>query len=619
MRRSLLTLLVSLIAMPAFAKSLYWRTFDVTARLDSDGRLHVREQQGMVFDGDWNGGERRFNIRPGQSLDLARVVRVENGQDVPLVRGDLSQVDHWDFAGDNVVRWRSRRPSDPPFQNQQITYAIEYVLSGILQRSDGGAHLHHDFAFPDRAGVIENFTLHLDLDPAWHGLPSPYILQRRTLPAGESVIVDTTLTYTGHGSPITLKPMVTKEHATVIILLLLAAGIGLTWKFYVDNKHQGRSGPLFPIAAIDERWLNRYVFSLPPEVVGYAWDEENGAPEVAAMIARMEQEKKLHTWITHDAALIGERTVLHLKLLADWETLPAGEKELVQALFLGKTESDTDQIRAYYRTTGFRPQQLIQKSIDDALLRVPEWNGPTVVLSGFEILLLVVIVFGGYILLQASRQLWTYIFFAGAISVLGISAAIAARKRVDRTPWTPVVFAWGVIFAGAVIANATVGLAMTDFAAAAMAMISAFIAAFILLVSRSRESIAKVAFRRRLAAARQFFEKQLASPNPKLQDAWYPYLIALGLGPNVDRWFKNFSQASSGLVGGSSHTSSFGSSSSPSATSWTGGGGAFGGAGATGSWAAMSVLAGGVATPGSSGGFGGGGGGGSGGGGGGGW
>src|ERR1700719_2297164 len=180
MRRLLLVLALSLIASPAFAKSLYWRTFDVKARLDSDGRLHVREQQGIVFDGDWNGGERRFNIRPGQSLDLERVLRVENGQDMPMTRGDLSQVDHWDFVGDNVVRWRSRRPSDPPFQNREIDYAIEYVLSGILQKSDRGARLHHDFAFPDRAGVIQNFSLRLDLDPAWRGLINPYVLQRQT-------------------------------------------------------------------------------------------------------------------------------------------------------------------------------------------------------------------------------------------------------------------------------------------------------------------------------------------------------------------------------------------------------------------------------------------------------
>ncbi len=49
MRRSLLVVLCALIVSPVFAKSLHWRTFDVAARLDADGRLHVREQQGIVF------------------------------------------------------------------------------------------------------------------------------------------------------------------------------------------------------------------------------------------------------------------------------------------------------------------------------------------------------------------------------------------------------------------------------------------------------------------------------------------------------------------------------------------------------------------------------------------
>lgn len=102
-----------------------------------------------------------------------------------------------------------------------------------------------------------------------------------------------------------------------------------------------------------------------------------------------------------------------------------------------------------------------------------------------------------------------------------------------------------------------------------------------------------------------------------LEDSWYPYLLAYGLGPEVDRWFRAFG----GI--GQSHlrTSSFGSSGSQS-TGFTCGGGTFGGAGASASWgAAISSIAGGVPTPGSSGsgGGGGGGGGGSGGGGGGGW
>ena len=59
-----------------WARSLYWQDMKVTATLDNDGRLHVLEQQTMAFTGAWNGGERRFNLRPGQRLDLHNIYRI---------------------------------------------------------------------------------------------------------------------------------------------------------------------------------------------------------------------------------------------------------------------------------------------------------------------------------------------------------------------------------------------------------------------------------------------------------------------------------------------------------------------------------------------------------------
>ncbi|HYR45610.1 MAG TPA: hypothetical protein VER78_01300, partial [Thermoanaerobaculia bacterium] len=141
-------------------------------------------------------------------------------------------------------------------------------------------------------------------------------------------------------------------------------------------------------------------------------------------------------------------------------------------------------------------------------------------------------------------------------------------------------------------------------------------------VAKSREGPHKIARRKILAAARRFFQRELASRQPKLSDDWFPYLVALELGNRVDRWFRAYGGTRTAVA--SSGPAAFGSSSSSSVSSgsWTGGGGSFGGAGSSGSWAiAAGALAAGVAAPGSSGGGGGGGGGGgsSGGGGGGGW
>lgn len=123
---------------------------------------------------------------------------------------------------------------------------------------------------------------------------------------------------------------------------------------------------------------------------------------------------------------------------------------------------------------------------------------------------------------------------------------------------------------------------------------------------------------------RAFFKSELAKPRPELQDAWFPYLIAFGLGSHIDKWFRAFGgavdhAAMAGAVTASNVDSRGGGS------SWTGfgGGGGFSGGGSSASFAAaVGGIAASVPSPssgGSGGGGGGGGGGSSGGGGGGGW
>jgi hypothetical protein len=60
--------LILLVGFPAYGQehSLYWRDLDVHARLDQDGRLHVTERHAIVFTGDWNGGQRQFDLSVDQ-------------------------------------------------------------------------------------------------------------------------------------------------------------------------------------------------------------------------------------------------------------------------------------------------------------------------------------------------------------------------------------------------------------------------------------------------------------------------------------------------------------------------------------------------------------------------
>ena len=63
--------------MQAAERELHWDALDVEAHLDADGVLDVIERHTMVFTGDWNGGERVFNVRPRQKLEFLGLDRID--------------------------------------------------------------------------------------------------------------------------------------------------------------------------------------------------------------------------------------------------------------------------------------------------------------------------------------------------------------------------------------------------------------------------------------------------------------------------------------------------------------------------------------------------------------
>src|SRR5262249_11702747 len=53
---------------------------------------------------------------------------------------------------------------------------------------------------------------------------------------------------------------------------------------------------------------------------------------------------------------------------------------------------------------------------------------------------------------------------------------------------------------------------------------------------KSRQGADAIAFRKRLSAGRRFFMNELEKPRPALRDSWYPWLVAFGLGRQIDYW-----------------------------------------------------------------------------------
>jgi len=589
-RRVLLLLLFA--AAPAYAKSLHWNAIDVHARLDRDGNLHVTERQELVFDGDWNGGERDFNLRPNQDVELHRITRIdEDKRRIELTEGSLDDVDRWEWASTGVVRWRSRLASDPPFANTAITYVLEYTYSGILVPVEGKRFLlDHDFGLPDRTGAVGRFRLQLALDPIW-GAGERIAIERENLQPQEQAVVERQLTYAGDWPSSVDKPLSPLVPIAAMLLFVIAVG-ALVFRFVSAERATGRFEPV-------RTHFDEALLKLDPEVAGAVWDAGVGAPEVAAVLARMTQEKKLATR-TEDGTL-------HMTLKVPRKSLQGYERELVSKLFFdGTNETDTDLVRAHYSRTGFNPAAIIREPLELKLEKLAHWKKKETRFNlAFDVTLVVVafLLLAGSAFASELDMLAALAGFVGGGLFAMIAGFLASQSSsaIDRLgvafggPGLLMSIAWLPFLVAAALAM-PVGLhAPVLFALLAWTLALTNLVLDLLKIRDTRE---KIAYRKRIAGARRWFAEQLRSPDPQLKDEWFPYALAFGLGSEVDRWFRAFGGESRDSSSASSFSSS---SSSSSSSSWTGGGGAFGGAGASGSWAiAASAMASGVSSPSSS-------------------
>jgi uncharacterized membrane protein YgcG len=614
-------------AAGASAKELHWEALEVDAVLESDGTVAISELQRMVFTGDWNGGERAFRLFAGQEVDLRRIVRIDpaTGVERELERGDLDDVDHWDWSSSSVVRWRSRRPEDPPFDRTRIDYRLDYRLTGaLLPAGERRFRLDHDYAFAQREGVIEHATVRLRLRPGWRALSElPPSWEKRNLPPGEGFVARVELEFTGEVPPSRAVAPRLSPAARWAAVGVYLGGVAyflvlLVWRERALGRFGGARG-----APVDRAWLEANVLSLAPEVVGAAWDRNVGSAEVAALLARLTSEGKLASEVRSAGKWIFRREDLHLKLLVDRGTLTDYERALIDGLFGASDTTDTQSVKERYRGTGFDPAAKIRSGIEARLGRLrgfavgspkPSWRPTALLLLGGLATL------AAAFLATPSQRGWVFGILVGFTvpwAIFGLIGALVGQGRVHR-PTAPAVFiAISVALLGAGLwgVASLPGPTGMHLAGGLLWALGLTRATFNLVTTReSPESLAR---RRELLRAREYFERELRRSTPELEDRWFPYLLAFGLAPDVDRWFRRFGGAAA--AGRTSSPSTFGGGSGSSGGGWSGGGGAFGGGGASSSWAlAATAMSAGVASPSSSS-SGGGGGGSSGGGGGGGW
>ena len=588
-------------------KTLRWTRLAVAAHLDSDGRLHVQERQSIVFNGDWNGAERDFPVSLDHEFNLDRISRIdESGGLIPLQKSDsLDGVDEFRLFG-SLLRWRSRLPDDPPFLNREITYVLAYKYGRILIPRDGSYLLDHNFGLPRLEWPIDQFSVDLSLDRVWQAVdPVPSRIERSHV-QGQNVTVTTRLRYTGASLPSAVNHGAPSWIRYALLTLLLVGTGGLGREFWRRERALGRFAPLADPASIDRQWLEKHVFSFPAEVVGAAWDDRTGAAEVAALIARLVHEKKL-------SSSVEKKNELVLTLLCPKDSFKGYEGALVKSLFIAGDTTSTSQIKKHYKSRGFDPVEKIRKPIESLIGQTAGSKGAPKIDRKWTVIGVVagviLLAFGGF---DGALNLgWA--FRSSATLVLlylaGLGGAINYRRQLSSLELRTLQFLPAVLLMLVVVADRLLlvnAVRLNSFVLAGLVCLSLALIRSLFNLAKSRDAGERLENRRRLAAGRNYFIQQLRQPNPALDDAWFPYVLAFGLAKGADRWFRKFggtTAAASRATVDSSRTGSWSSGgSSAGSGGWSGfGGGASGGAGASGAWAvAATSMASGVSSPSSS-------------------
>lgn len=585
--------------LPAQSRLLEWPRVSVTAHLDSTGALRVRETQTIRFTGDWNGGERYFELRSGQELALHSLTRLdsgETGEGRSLRAGDLSEIDEFDWTDARTLRWRGRLPEDPPFDRLLRTYTLVYTYRHLLRADDEGQYvLDHDFGIGSRMSPIEDYNLTFTMDTVWASdRTMPLRLEHVVVPADSGIVFTIPLRYLGAARPTAVFHGASRRARLAIALALGTFAVVLLVAHFVREARLGRLRRIPDHRAITPEWLEAHVLSMLPEVAGAAWDEHTAAPEVGAVLARMVQEGKLSSEVKTEKLWIFSNDILHLKLEVRRNALTESERALIDGLFKKHEDTtDTQRVRERYKKSGFNPATLIKPHLERTLeaatgAGTKTSSRLTVFLAVAAIVSMIVGAVRRPVEIPVSLLAVLLSLFA---MVVGTGLAFGYRRAVSVGLFTALLVVIPISAFAAAFAAVTVFAPFPAglFTWLGIALWAAMLTQSVANSAYTRHAPERIALRQRLLAARRFFVEQLRSPTPQLKDAWYPYLIAFGLGRSVDKWFRAFGgSAAARSTSALGHAASTGGNVGSGSGGWSGfgGGGGFSGAGASASFAA---------------------------------
>ena len=354
------------------------------------------------------------------------------------------------------------------------------------------------------------------------------------LPPGQGLVLTIPLRYTGAGVPVALATNLPRGIIRALWSLLVVPIVVIGWVF-ARERWYGRFAPLQ--TQVDEAWIREHIVNHPAEVVAAAWDNHIESAEVVALIARLVAEGKLQGG--------AKKKSMSLHLAVDRETLDGYERALVDGLFFEKrTDTSTELVQRHYSKKGFDPAGLIRaglKARAETILppgRKP-WRVPYVA---------TILYLGGAALIARewqSGRITTAVaalFAFGALPLMLVARQLGLRFHAN-IQWGPTkAFS---TFIPADLAMGAAALYLWRWADSGVVPVSdGFVVGVVMLALsvlfagvgalKSTQHRAALAFRKTLASGREFFIAELAKERPALRDEWFPWVLAFGLGKQMD-------------------------------------------------------------------------------------
>jgi hypothetical protein len=302
---------------------------------------------------------------------------------------------------------------------------------------------------------------------------------------------------------------------------------------------------------VDERALQETVYAEPPEVVAAQWTGIASAPRIEPFLRRLEKRGKLRIGVEPRGE--DDEPLVTLRLIAPREQLSPYERAGIDALIPDGWETSSDAIVKRRDYEGFDPLATLTAELN----RIAVEHGGKAKAPWYSKLTSFAIFAGGvYLLLQETIRyqhepalLVAALVFSSSLSSIWPDVVVRTAIR-NRLRWSLLLLIPALI-ATAAMAFAYAALEQPPGVYGAAGLSLLLLATYKAMLAANATRAPRTARQRlaELARARTWFRAELRRDHPRLRDDVIPWLEALGLRPDINRWRRRFPKTGGGWTG----------------------------------------------------------------------